>query len=636
MITIDFDSDTCLISFNSDSVSQDLWTINRIGLIVDAKNRPYDFIEQRVGQFDMTGTLFLEYYDLLIDYLGANEHQLEIRPNFNDFLDWAWELFGTDDGREALTREEIDEILNAVGWSYERRPPSDFQYRNLVDLSNFQNAAIFSVPGAGKTVEALAYTSLLTENRPTGILVVAPRNAYIAWETEAAACLNLTQGVNVYRAVGTNEELEERLFSENPPTIVLVNYNRLLSRLGIFLRYLRHLGELNRASVAIFDESHHFKGGRAFTSSVKQIAPLADHRILLSGTPMPRSIEDLVPQFQALLPMRIQEISEDSVEEFSVGRFVRTTKRDLGLRMPNIQFHNVEMTGLQREIYCMISEFVAAEIAARGSRRSQAHLERMQGVVMFLVMQASNPRLLDERVLTAIQNSNPELATRIRDARGELDSQAVRYGPKIAWACNRARELARDGQKVVIWSTFVDNIEWICDELEDLNAVYIRGDVPTLLNNETFSRDDANPEEELYREERINLFKEDPDCMVLVANPAAAGEGISLHTACHHAIYIDRSFNATEFMQSMDRIHRYGLDEQGNVICGIGEGGVDTAIEILVCENSVDDLLVQPNLARKQAAMYRWLEDPSLNPALGLLNPPFTRVELDALTNNGD
>ena len=75
---------------------------------------------------------------------------------------------------------------------------------------------------------------------------------------------------------------------------------------------------------------------------------------------------------------------------------------------------------------------------------------------------------------------------------------------------------------------------------------------------------------------------------------------------------------------------------EGNVICGIGEGGLDTTIEILVCENSVDDRLVQPNLARKQAAMYRWLEDPSLNPALGLLNPPFTRVELDALTDNGD
>ena len=151
MITIDFDSDTCLISFNSDSISQDLWTINRICPIVDSRNRPYDFVEHRVGQFDMTATLFLEYHDLLIDYLGANEHQFQIRPNFNHFLDWAWELLGTDDGRGSLTREEIDEILNAVEWNYERRPPSEFQYRNLMELSNFQNAAIFSVPGAGKT-----------------------------------------------------------------------------------------------------------------------------------------------------------------------------------------------------------------------------------------------------------------------------------------------------------------------------------------------------------------------------------------------------------------------------------------------------------------------------------------------------
>ena len=115
------------------------------------------------------------------------------------------------------------------------------------------------------------------------------------------------------------------------------------------------------------------------------------------------------------------------------------------------------------------------------------------------------------------------------------------------------------------------------------------------------------------------------------ANPAAAGEGISLHTVCHHAIYVDRSFNATEFMQSMDRIHRYGLDEYGNVICGLGEGGVDTTIEIIQCEDSVDDLVVQQNLARKQNAMYQWLDDPSLNPALGLLQPPFTRIELESL-----
>ena len=55
------------------------------------------------------------------------------------------------------------------------------------------------------------------------------------------------------------------------------------------------------------------------------------------------------------------------------------------------------------------------------------------------------------------------------------------------------------------------------------------------------------------------MFKEDPNTHVLVANPAAAGEGISLHDVCHNAIYNDRTFNATHYLQSQDRIHRLGL-----------------------------------------------------------------------------
>ena len=45
----------------------------------------------------------------------------------------------------------------------------------------------------------------------------------------------------------------------------------------------------------------------------------------------------------------------------------------------------------------------------------------------------------------------------------------------------------------------------------------------------------------------------------MIANPAACGEGISLHRACHHAIYVDRTFNAAHYLQSVDRIHRLGM-----------------------------------------------------------------------------
>jgi hypothetical protein len=39
----------------------------------------------------------------------------------------------------------------------------------------------------------------------------------------------------------------------------------------------------------------------------------------------------------------------------------------------------------------------------------------------------------------------------------------------------------------------------------------------------------------------------------------ACGESISLHKVCQHAIYLERNFNAAQFVQSLDRIHRQGM-----------------------------------------------------------------------------
>jgi SNF2 family DNA or RNA helicase len=48
---------------------------------------------------------------------------------------------------------------------------------------------------------------------------------------------------------------------------------------------------------------------------------------------------------------------------------------------------------------------------------------------------------------------------------------------------------------------------------------------------------------------------------VLVANPAACAESISLHKTCSHAIYYDLSYNCAQYLQSLDRIHRVGGSE---------------------------------------------------------------------------
>ena len=45
---------------------------------------------------------------------------------------------------------------------------------------------------------------------------------------------------------------------------------------------------------------------------------------------------------------------------------------------------------------------------------------------------------------------------------------------------------------------------------------------------------------------------------VLLANPQAMSEGISLHLECHDAIWLDRTYNAGQYLQGIDRIHRLG------------------------------------------------------------------------------
>jgi len=69
-------------------------------------------------------------------------------------------------------------------------------------------------------------------------------------------------------------------------------------------------------------------------------------------------------------------------------------------------------------------------------------------------------------------------------------------------------------------------------------------------------------DEESPREKIRNEFVDsDSGLDVLIANPAACAESISLHKTCFHAVYYDLSYNCAQYIQSLDRIHRVGGSE---------------------------------------------------------------------------
>ena len=118
-------------------------------------------------------------------------------------------------------------------------------------------------------------------------------------------------------------------------------------------------------------------------------------------------------------------------------------------------------------------------------------------------------------------------------------------------------ELRRDDEKVVIWSNCVKTLELIHKAVTDLGygARLIYGATPLQKN--------ADISEEFTREKYISDFKSrESGIDILIANPAACAESISLHKTCSHAIYYDVSYNCAQYLQSLDRIHRVAGSEE--------------------------------------------------------------------------
>jgi len=117
-------------------------------------------------------------------------------------------------------------------------------------------------------------------------------------------------------------------------------------------------------------------------------------------------------------------------------------------------------------------------------------------------------------------------------------------------------ELLREhGEKVVIWSNFIETLKLIKSlfKVAGENVELIYGATPT---------QNASVKDELTREEIVKRFSiPDGGIDILVANPAACAESISLHKACSTAIYYDLTYNCAQYLQSLDRIHRVGGSE---------------------------------------------------------------------------
>lgn len=483
-----------------------------------------------------------------------------------------------------ISQDEIQARLTAAGFT--ERTLKDFQLRDLENLLALPNGANFSVPGAGKTTVTFAL-HILTRTPGSHILIISPKSAFPAWGEVVDECMepgSPDNGNEQFRVLDSRLDIDRELRSGG--TRFLISYDLAVRNQNILTEYLA------RTPVhLVLDESHRMKAGLASQRGafLLSAATLPVRRDILSGTPMPQGANDLASQLGFLWPghgfdLNIQR--GQAPRDVLGNLYVRTTKTELGLPIAERHFYDVEMAPGQLALYSVVrSEALRQFTKTVSAGRAGQEFMKARKSVMRLLQLSVNPSL----AINGMSNDG-SLSSGIVD-------QVLNEGtsPKILAVADHARRLAKDGYKTVIWTIFTDTIRELITTLADLNPVYIHGGVPT---GEKTDHD--------TREGKLARFHDDPHCWVLVANPAAAGEGISLHTVCHNAIYADRSYVSTHYLQSIDRIHRLGLGPDEETHIHIYRTRAPAQIGSI-------DLSVSRRLAQKIRGLEQTLGDPDLH-----------------------
>jgi SNF2 family DNA or RNA helicase len=268
--------------------------------------------------------------------------------------------------------------------------------------------------------------------------------------------------------------------------------------------------------------------------------------------------------------------------------FIRVKKSDLGLPDPvNHDPIYLPMSQSQKAIY----EHIEKKYIDSFEKESSAggFTEKLKKAKLIRLMQCvTNPHLLNSALTSYYEEEGFSNDLNINDR--DIISLIQAYDPQheVPPKFVKAYELIQniitnkgaDG-KVIIWSIFIQNIK---DLKEYLNNMGVKSE---LLYGETPNENDETPENVKTREKIIEEFHRD-ECSykVIIANPFAVGESISMHEACHNAIYLEKSFNAAMYMQSKDRIHRYGLGKSEiiNYYHLLTEQSIDQTIHTRVLE----------------------------------------------------
>lgn len=505
----------------------------------------------------------------------------------------------------------------------------DYQYKSSFLLAISKSGFDFSVPGSGKTIITYAtYAYLRDIKRIEKILIIGPKNAYNAWFEEYITCFG--QKPKFKNLSDENiKEAQDYLKSSvnNHKEVTFINIEKIRNLEKELILFLD-----SSSCMLVIDEGHKVKNPDASSTKVAMtLAKYSNFKIVLTGTPMPNGYEDLfslsyiINPYKSIIPYNfsqlrkftikgINEEDEKTIMTSLYPYYSRVSKKHLidrgELLPPKFNINFSDMDDDQRYIYDFLDGLLTDY-----HNKWELEFERilMKAILIRKMQVSSNPKLLRKSLLTSfdelkgdliynddadeitpeiIEEFKRKLAIADEIINKDLNNSIVggivkkyinneKMVNKNTLAVELTKKLVDENKKVILWDTFVENMDTLQSMLKKsykIDAGIING---TVVGDE--------------RQEVINKFRYE-NLKVLIASPATLAESISLHKCCQNAIYVNRNFNAAQFIQSKDRIHRINMPD-----------GLTANYFFLINRNSVDEG-VSERLELKESRMLRILD----------------------------
>lgn len=610
-IDINSEINVFVISGNIDEIIKNkrlLLTLKRINYVIQNQTILIPFeIKTQIRTLDEIRNLLTKFgidYSLTKNIKTELESYHKEEENFEIFSENARAIRNNEFEENDRLVQQFDTFQNILKQEMERRL-YPLQLLSSFHMAFAQNSCNFAVPGAGKTsivYGAYAYLKSLPKEDSKHVdklLVIGPLSSFAPWENEYEECFGVKP--SSFRMSGdpniSIEKKLEHLYSPNSPELSLIFHGGVDRFQTDIIDFLKR----NKTMVVV-DEAHRIKNPEGvWGKSVTEISKEAISRVILTGTPVPNGYQDIFNLYKFIYPFKFKEILkfhyhnlEDMTANSSLDStrvqelkenispyFIRIKKEDLNLPPVEETYVQIEMEPYQREIY----DFIESQYIEHFKEDSSATVKDIlnKAKLIRLRQAATNPSLLSKTLKDSLENN---------ELTGEFDPNAIfttdtdefindsEFFNKITNYSNLEvprkfntilhtlqNNIFTENGKVIIWTIFIQNALQLQEYLKtnNIESKLLIGQIP---------------QEE--REMTIKAFN-DPnnnEFSVVIANPFSVAESISLHKGCHNAIYLERDYNCSNFLQSKDRIHRVGLDD--NQI---------TKYYYFVSTNSIDEVI---------------------------------------------